>query len=235
MIEENAEVHASKLHVSMQQLKLENELLQGRIALIMSLIQPHFLFNALPAIKELCKTDHGMAEETIVEFAEYLRGNMDSLMIIEPIPFEKELRHVKNYLAIEKKRFGEKLRIKYDIAVKDFKLPTLTLGSVVENAVRYSICKKDSGGTLKIKTEWLDNFAKDYVVITVTDDGEVFDEQISRKRIDHIHKRLEVMCGGTLSVTSNPGMGNVVVMIIPIISIVDGKALNKAKGEYIKP
>jgi len=149
----------------------EHELTQSRQAVMISQIQPHFLYNSLAAIQQLCTIDPRAAEETVVEFAEYLRGNLDSLSINKPIPFEKELRHVEIYLKIEKKRFGEKLNVVYDIKAKDFQLPALTLQPVVENAVRCGITKKENGGTVTIKTEEMEN----KIVIKVTDDGVGFD------------------------------------------------------------
>jgi flagellar basal body-associated protein FliL len=65
---------------------LENELQQNQIAIMLSQIQPHFLYNSLMVIQQLCKIDPKMAEETVLEFSNYLRGNMDSLTRKEPIP-----------------------------------------------------------------------------------------------------------------------------------------------------
>ena len=194
-----------------QQLKMENELLHSQIAIILSQIQPHFLYNTLAAIKEFCKTDSDMASEMIVDFANYLRGNMDSLTLNDSILFEKELHHVETYLAIEQKRFKEKLSVEYDITFRDFKLPALTLQAAVEHAVRYGITKKEGKGTVKIKTE----ISGGNAVISVSDDG-LADEEQSPHWVERVHSRLSVMCGGTLSFTSKEGEGNTAVIIIPL-------------------
>ena len=197
--------------------ELEKELLQNQIAIMLSQIQPHFLYNSLVVIRQLCKTDPKMAEETVVEFSNYLRGNLDSLTISEPIPFERELQHVETYLAIEKKRFGDKLNIVYDTETKDFSLPTLTLQSIVENAVRYGATKKEYGGTVTIKTETIGSNA----VITVTDDGMGFEpeqpieEGRSHVGIKNVQGRLAAMCGGMLEIKSKPGEGTTVLITIP--------------------
>ena len=198
--------------------KLENELLQKQISIMLSQIQPHFLYNVLVVIQQLCKIDPKMAEETVVEFSRYLRSNLDSLTLKEPIPFEQELHHVENYLAIEKKRFPDILKIKYDIEKKDFFLPALTLQAIVENAVRYGITKKEKGGTVKIKT----HEAEGNAVITVIDDGAGFDtnqrQQDGRSHvgIENVRKRLSAMCGGSMEIQSKPGEGTCVVIKIPL-------------------
>ena len=99
--------------------ELENELLQNQISVMLSQIRPHFLYNSLVTIQELCLIDPEMASEAVREFSNYLRVNMDSLSIKHPVPFENELRHLETYLFLEKKRFGDKLNIVYDIFTRD--------------------------------------------------------------------------------------------------------------------
>ncbi|MDR2542047.1 MAG: histidine kinase [Treponema sp.] len=226
-------------------IKLERELQQSQIAIMLSQIQPHFLYNSLTVIQDLCRTDPKMARETVVEFAKYLRGNLDSLAIKEMIPFERELHHVQTYLALEKKRFGENLNIVFDIGMEKFMLPALTLQSIVENSVRYGVTKKDEGGTVTIKTEKTDSgvskgivlskrskFSKESqspffesVVITVTDDGMGFNTEhdVSDNRshigIENVRNRLKAMCGGSLEIQSEPGVGTTVTIIIPILEV----------------
>ncbi|MGL4282472.1 histidine kinase [Eubacterium aggregans] len=68
----------------------------------MSQIQPHFLYNSLNTIYHLCGKDPQSARVAVNDFSEYLRGNLDSLKQLRPVPFETELRHVKTYLSLEK-------------------------------------------------------------------------------------------------------------------------------------
>lgn len=200
---------------------LENELLQNRIAIMLSQIQPHFIFNSLNAIKGLCLVDPELASETVEEFSIYLRGNLDSLSIQELIPFERELDHVQIYLSLEKKRFGEKLNIVYDINVSDFSVPVLTLQPIIENAVRHGVTKKEDGGTVTLKTNMTDTD----VVITVTDDGIGYGSAIhsrmqSNERIyigiENVRNRLEAMCNGKLDISGIPGEGTIAVITIPL-------------------
>jgi len=143
-----------------------------------------------------------------------LRGNLESLSINNLIPFEKELRHVKTYLSLEKKRFGDRIEIVYDIRADDFSIPVLTLQPIVENAVRHGITKNEDGGKVVIKSEENDN----EVIITVTDDGVGFDTDRKRDSrcvgIENVRSRLTKMCEGSLDIKSKPGDGTVAVITL---------------------
>jgi LytS/YehU family sensor histidine kinase len=197
--------------------KSEREITESSIAVMLSQLQPHFLFNALMAIQEMCHVKSPDAEDAVVEFAEFLRGNLDSLRQHDRIPFENELNHTKNYLLLECKRFAGRINVEYDIKVKDFSLPALTLQPIVENAVRYGIAQKEEGGTVRISTEKGEGAYK----ITVTDDGVGFDIMSEKPDgrthlgISTIQNRLETMCGGTLTVKCVSGKGTVAVVSIP--------------------
>jgi len=196
---------------------MELKLSQGRIMTMLSQIQPHFLYNSLAVIQRLCVKDPKLAEETVVEFTRYLRGNIDSLSCATLIPFEKELGHVQNYLALEKKRFGTRLHIVYDIAVRNFRLPALTVQPIAENAVRHGLTKREEGGTLTILTS--ENARE--IIITVRDDGVGFDPNMEKRDgrqhvgMENVRCRLASMCGGTLVVQSEPGVGTTAVITIP--------------------
>lgn len=85
------------------------ELTQNRIAIMLSQIQPHFLYNSLSAISGLC-SDDSEAQEALLKFSFYLRANMDSLLENRLIIFTKELEHVEHYLWLEKLRFDKNIR-----------------------------------------------------------------------------------------------------------------------------
>lgn len=195
----------------------EKEASELRISLMLSQIAPHFIFNTLTAIQQMCVKDPVMAQETVAEFAEYLRGNIDTLGKNELIPFEKELEHTKKYLSIEKKRFGDRVKTEYDIETDVFMIPALTLQPIVENAVKHGVCRKAGGGTVKIHTYSDEN----NVYIKVSDDGAGFNagEKKNDGRehvgIKNVSSRLKSMCGGSLEVSSRPGNGTVVVMTLP--------------------
>lgn len=197
--------------------ELEKELSEINMTLMLSQIQPHFLYNALNTIKYLTKKDAKAAETAIVKFSSYLRANMDSLTQKEPIEFIKELEHVRNYIDIEKLRFGDRLNVEYDIDYTNFAIPPLTIQPIVENAIKYGVNQKPTGGTVKISSYEQDS----NVVITISDDGVGFDvmeeknDGRSHIGIQNIKKRLTTMLGARVTVESEIDKGTTVTITIP--------------------
>ena len=187
--------------------ELENADLKMNIML--SQIQTHFLYNALTTIKRLCIKDSYKASESIGQFAEYLRHNMDSITAKHPISFTKELDHVKGYLSLIELRFGDDIQVNYDIEYTDFRLPTLTLQPIVENAVTHGIRGTEDGiGAVTISTR----LVGENVEVTVEDDGAGFDvnktiDKDSHIGINNVRKRIEHMSGGELIIDSEIGHG----------------------------
>lgn len=188
----------------------------AQIRMMLSQIQPHFIYNALSSISTLISIDPEKAQKALDDFTEYLRANLSSLTENRLISFEDELRHIEAYLALEKMRFGDRVKIIYDIQCKDFYLPPLSVQPLVENAVKHGIFKKVEGGTLTLRS--YEN-EKTYVV-EVLDDGVGFDmndvdftanEHIG---LNNIGYRISRMCRGTLDVQSKPGEGTKVAVII---------------------
>ena len=195
---------------------LKYELLQNRMVVMLSQIQPHFLFNTLNDIRFLYRESPNKAEEALVSFTRYLRCNMDSLNQSDLIPFEHELRHVKNYIDIEKMRFGNRLKVVYDIGAAQFFVPVLSVQPLVENAIRHGVVKKPEGGTVTIRT-YEDIHG---VAVEVSDDGAGFDtsemhDEKEHTGIENVRMRFRTMCGGNLEITSRIGEGTTVRMHIP--------------------
>ena len=198
--------------------KQESENAQLRVDIMLSQIQPHFMYNTLGAIGHLCKNDPE-AKAAVNRFSRYLRHNMDSLTQSEPIPFTTELEHTKAYLELEQLRFPEELKVEYDLQCTEFLLPTLTLQPLAENAVRHGIRKSESGaGTVKISTRE----TPDRYEITVTDDGAGFDihagtpdDGQTHIGLDNVRERLRRISGGELHIESAPGRGCRAMILLP--------------------
>ncbi len=201
---------------SIHEKELQLELQENKVAVMLSQIQPHFLYNALTAICDLCSSEPEKAREALVDFSVYLRENMDSINSKGPVSFNRELSHIKTYLKLEKLRFEEKINVVYDISAEDFEIQPLTIQPIVENAIKHGICPKKGGGTITIKTEEKDEI----VTITVTDDGVGFDvqnpisEDNSRSHIglENVRKRVENYHSGKLSIESEKGKGTTVTI-----------------------
>lgn len=195
----------------------EIELERSKTAMILSQVQPHFIFNVLLGIKQLCDSNPKKASEALDHFAFYLRGNLDTLSQKWLITFEEEMRHVDDYLYLEKMRFDQKLTVELDLQYTDFILPAMTVQPIVENAVRWGITKKKGKGTLTIKSELVNGD----VIISVIDDGAGFDPHETKNDgrthvgIENVRQRLRLQCGGTIHIKSAKGSGTTVTLILP--------------------
>ncbi len=192
------------------------ELREKQTQIMISQIQPHFLYNTLSAIYVLCGDDPKLAQKTIKDFSGYLRQNMSSLNSSECVPFEKELDHTRTYLTIEKLRFEDLLRVEYDIQYSDFMLPPLTLQPLVENAVKHGIRGREDGGTIQILTRRKNG----RVYIQVQDDGNGFDpltvkdDGRTHVGLENTRQRIESMCGGQMLIESSAEKGTTVTIIL---------------------
>lgn len=197
--------------------EMENHRL--KVDILLAQIQPHFLFNSLTIIKLLCRKDPAKAEEAVADFTDYLRRHMESLQSDVLIPFEEEMKHVQAYLNLQKLRFGDELNVAYDLEVKDFRIPTLTLQPLVENAVTYGVRRSESGcGTVTIRSRSF----PDRVEVCVEDDGPGFiretlpnDKERSHIGLQNVRERLSRQCGGKLLIDSTPGQGTTVTIVLP--------------------
>ena len=202
---------------SIRAAKLEKELEDSRIAIMLSQIKPHFLYNVLNTIYHLYRKEPETAQEAVSSFAEYLRCNMLSIEKNEPIPFSEEYRHIQTYLSLEQIRFRGKLDVVYDVDVTDFKVPPLTVEPLVENAVKHGVTKKRGGGVVTISTSRTDGV----VQIAVADTGVGFDPDNYMEDgkphvgIRNVRDRLKSMVGGSLSISSSEN-GTVAVVTIPV-------------------
>lgn len=198
----------------------EKKLSEQRIDIMLSQIQPHFLYNSLGVIYRLCEIDPETARKAIQSFSDFLRGNMESLKNREPIAFRKELNHVTNYLFLEQQRFGDKLQVIYQIKTDNFLIPPLTLQPLVENAVQHGILHKRNGGTVTICTEETDEFA----IVTISDNGIGMEKakgcvplgEHTHIGIANVRSRLEELVDGTLEVESN-SQGTTATIRIPLM------------------
>ena len=196
----------------------EKKLYEAQVSIMVSQIQPHFMYNALGSIAMMCKIDPDTAQKAIITFSKYLRGNMDSLRRTEPVPFEQELEHLKKYLYIEKLRFGDMLNIEYDIQATGFVLPQLSIQPLVENAVKHGVGMAENGGTVTISSMETDTAFE----VIITDDGVGFDTSAKQKDdgrshigMENTRIRIKEMCGGEVKIVSEIGKGTMATVILP--------------------
>lgn len=148
--------------------QLASQLGQAQLRTLKSQLQPHFLFNTLHSISTLVYTDARGADEMISRLSDLLRLTLETEEI-ECVPLRQEMEYLEKYLAIERTRFSDRLRIEVDIdpATLDFPVPYFILQPVVENCVQHGISKNSEGGTISLHAS-LDG---DLLRITIGDDG----------------------------------------------------------------
>ena len=187
---------------------------EAQIKVMMSQIQPHFIYNSLSSISTLITIDPERAQSALDDFTEYLRRNLSSLTETNLISFEDELRHIQTYVSLEKVRFNDRLNVKYDIQVTNFKVPPLSIQPLVENAIKHGILKKIEGGTVTISTHQTNNA----YIVEIIDDGVGFNiddvDFTTNKHIglNNIRHRIKSMSGGNIAIESELGKGTRVVV-----------------------
>ena len=189
---------------------------EQRIQIMMSQIQPHFLYNTLTTIQALCLENPRKAASITERFAAYLRQNIDSLNEAGLIPFRKELDHTLVYAQIEMERF-DNIHLDYEIEDEDFLLPALTVQPLVENAIRHGV-RGMPRGQIEIITE----LRSDCHEIVIRDNGKGFcpEELPAADRphigIQNVRERLQKLCGGTMTIESEEGRGTCITIRIPL-------------------
>ena len=209
----NALAKAKELET--EKILLDAQLTESRVSTMMSQIRPHFIYNTLGSIEQLCSIDPPKAGELVHNFAKYLRGNFGELDNPKPILMSQEMEHVRHYISIENVRFPD-MTFSFEMNSGDFRIPALTIQPIVENAIKHGLMKLQSGGTIRVLSYETDN---DYCV-EVEDDGAGFDTNVllderTHVGIRNIRGRLKAMVNGTLEIQSTLGVGTKVLIRIP--------------------
>ena len=192
----------------------EQKLKEAEIRIMVSQIQPHFVYNTLSSISTLITINPDEAQKALDDFTDYLRMNFSALTETKLISFEDELKHIQTYVELEKVRFGNRLNVIYDIKTTKFRVPPLSIQPLVENAIKHGILKKEEGGTVTLKTS---EDEKAYIV-EIIDNGVGFDiDNVNFKSNKHIglnnvRHRIGSMTNGELSIESNINQGTKVVV-----------------------
>lgn len=198
-------LHHATLELRTQQAEQERAyklLAEARLSSLSSRIHPHFLFNTLNSIASLIPSDPKRAEETVGKLASLLRfslnGNQSGL-----VPLNQELKIVRDFLDIERTRFGTRLRyvIETPPTLDEVKVPPLALQTLVENSIKHVVGQRAEGATIQV----VGSAEGNRVRLQVIDDGPGFSlESITPEHgLGNLLSRMEFLFGerGQLSVT----------------------------------
>ena len=204
------EIFRQQREIARQQREIAHE----RASVMVLQMRPHFIYNTLMSIYSLCRLDPPKARQITMDFTNYLRRNFNAVASDSPVPFSKELEHTQAYLAVEQAQYNDMLVVDYDTPYTHFRLPPLTLQPIVENAVKHGMDPYAGPLHISIRTRRTDSGAE----IIVEDNGRGFDpsgEGVDHIALTNIRQRLEMMCRGSLTITSRDGGGTAVAVLIP--------------------
>lgn len=175
-----AEERARKLAIAMQLASLESR------------VRPHFLFNTLNSIAALIREDQECAEQMVGRLSALLRFSLDTNRH-NTVPLRDEIKLVRDYLEIERARFGDRLQFDLDVPA-DFgavAVPPFALQSLVENSIKYCVAAQRAGGTIHV----LGRQDGATIKLEVRDDGPGFDETaiIAGHGLDNLQARLTAL------------------------------------------
>jgi two-component system sensor histidine kinase YesM len=201
----------------------ENEkyLRESEIRSLYSQINPHFLYNTLDTI--VWMAEFGDSEKVIAttkSLAQFFRISLSQGS--ESITLGEEIEHIKQYMFIQKQRYGDHLT--YDIECpeeyKSIQVPKIILQPIVENAIYHGIKELDGVGFIKISAEKKEH----QLVLKVSDNGVGFDSSTEKSTltklggvgIDNVNKRLKLIYGDEsgVHIDSKAGVGTEVTIII---------------------
>jgi signal transduction histidine kinase len=129
-------------HAKAQAAQAQLAATKAKLAALRGRIHPHFLYNALTSISGLCGIAPDEAEEAAAQLGDLMRRTLDATTVAT-IPLSTELEYVRVYLAIEQRRFGQRLQLDWRIDEKcgDILVPPFSVQTLVENAVRHGMAR----------------------------------------------------------------------------------------------
>jgi len=185
------------------------------IEAIQSKVNPHFLYNALSVIAELVGRSPDEAEEAVYKLTRLYRYMLSS-SADQRVPLERELSLVRDYLDLEKARFGERLRVRWEIeaATSGFPVPMLLIQPLAENAVNHGVRRNVNGGTVVIAAR----VEGDDLCVSVRDDGPGWYEGSTGTGfgLKSVRRRLQLVYGNNAELRIDKSHGVSVHMRIPL-------------------
>jgi two-component system sensor histidine kinase AlgZ len=126
--------------------------LEARLEALQARTNPHFLFNSLNTVMALVATDPALAEETLARLATIYRYALDGAER-RFVLLQDELDAVRDYLEVERARFGDRLRYRLDVGpgAASVRLPPMLVQPLVENAVLHGIARRVGGGEVRVE------------------------------------------------------------------------------------
>ena len=196
--------------------QLEASLADARLQLLKMQLQPHFLFNTLNTIAEMVHENPAEAERMIAGLGMLLRESLEG-GLTDFVPLARELELLERYIAIQRVRFGDRLRVTIDVPhdVRQALVPSLMLQPLIENAIKYGLAARLAAGAIEVRAAR----RGEALVIEVADDGHGFTPEGTREGVGlgNTRARLAELFGShqQVEVTSAEGAGTNVRLTMP--------------------
>ncbi len=171
----------------LKRLSAETGSREAQIKMLRYQLNPHFLFNTLNSISALIKTKRpDQARQMVSQLGDFLRFSLDN-DASQMVTVSEEIEAINLYLDIEKVRYGERLKLIYDIdsAANQALIPSLLLQPLLENALKYAVAGRVDGGTIKISTRANDN----RLCVMIDDNGAGLPNEMNYEDSHEILKR----------------------------------------------
>jgi sensor histidine kinase YesM len=154
--------------VRLVEAQLQEQAAKAELAALQARINPHFFFNTLNTISGLLADDPARADDVVQTLADLFRYTFKATHSGH-VTLNEELEFVDGYLSVEKARFGDRLRVEWDIEprARAVSVPGLILQPLVENAVGHGIAPVPGGGMVRIRAR----MDAGRLVVEVEDDG----------------------------------------------------------------
>jgi two-component system LytT family sensor kinase len=175
-----------------RQAEMDKHLKSAELNMLKAQINPHFIFNSLNSVSSLTLTNPQKAHEMVIQLADFLRysirKNADQL-----VKLEQEIEAIELFLAIEKIRFGKRLKVAVECAAgsEDKLLPALILQPLIENAIKYSLHETDVDSEIKISCQERENEL--HILITNNFDKDVVPKKGEGIGLKNVSTRLSLV------------------------------------------
>jgi hypothetical protein len=211
--------------------RLETQLAQSRLQVLSAQIRPHFLFNTLHTIGQLWRAGRSGEADAMLDHLGALFQKVIASTSRTQVALSEELAMVRDYLAIEEVRFGDRMksRLTVEEAALSCLVPPLLLQPIVENAVKHGIAPSARGGTVQVDAR-VDG---DRLVLRVSDDGEgpsrpagLRDTAGTGTGLSNVRERLAGLYGDRqrLEATTGNGGGMEVRLELPVTTEASSRA-----------
>lgn len=207
-----------KIRADRQQNKKEKQRLEAELQFLRAQVNPHFLFNAINSVYFLIYKNPTLAAETLIKLSDLLRFQLYDCSD-ELIPVEKELEYVQNFIALEKLRKGDQVKVQYTTTgtLGGFRLAPFMLIPFLENAFKFVSSSKSTENIIDIH---LSREGDTFIAAFMNTHEHVpMPGQVGGIGLTNVRRRLDLLYPGQYTLEIQPGTKNFYVSLkLPVVS-----------------